>query len=730
LIAGGNTSGELPVASAELYDPKDNLSPFTFTGSLSDSRANATATLLPNGKVLVAGGGDANGFLVTTAELYDPATGTFSATGSLLNGREFAKATLLQNGKVLIVGGSGSSAELYDPVTGLFSSAGTMTTVRTLPTAILLSNGKVLIAGGGSTTAELYDPGAGFQDSRRAQIDTLSLSAATQPLVLNLAGAGFRASTEQAAGAAIGSEASSGDTQSAATNYPLLQLRRVDNDQQFFISPDPAQSWTYTSFTTPTLSGLPLGFYRATLFVNGIPSQARLISLAPALMVTAIGGDQQTARVNTQFSQPLQALVTDTNNNPVQGVSVSFTCAPATSGACTIADNALVSDINGLVSETVTANDESGSYAVQANVSGNPPATFHLTNTPGPTANLSMTGTPQSTQVNTAFSSTLQITLTDAFNNPVPGTVVMFSNPASGASAALSQSSVMTDSNGSAAITATANTIAGSYVVTANVGALSAQFSLTNSPGPAASIAALNGPAFTGTAGLALTTPPAVVVSDALGNPIAGVAVTFTTGDNSGSITDENPLTDSEGTAAAGSWTLAADPGTNTLQASAAGLTGSPVQFSADGSASVDVAVSMTNNRGFVQFGHTLDYVIVVTAAGPSNAHNVQVTDLLPSQLDAANAHWVCLPAIGASCIASGGGNLVSQAADIPTGGSVTFVLSATVLNDPDVNNDTITNSVNVSADGDTNMSNNTTTVVTQAVIFRNSFEAGSDGSH
>ncbi len=734
LIAGGDTSGELPVASAELYDPKDNFSPFTFTGSLSDSRAEATATLLPNGKVLIAGGGDANGFLVTTAELYDPATGIFSATGSLLNGREFATAILLPNGKVLIVGGSGSSsAELYDPATGLFSSAGTMTTARTQPTAILLPNGKVLIAGGGSATAELYDPGAGFQDSRRAQIDRLSLSAATQPLALNLAGAGFRASTEQAAGAAIGSEASSGDSQSAATNYPLLQLRRVDNDQQFFISPDATQLWTDTRFTTSTLSGLPLGFYRATLFVNGIPSQARLISLAPALIVTAIGGDQQTATVAAQFAQPLQVLVTDTDSNPIQGVSVSFPCTPASDGACIVPTSNQTSDIDGMVSVPITANHFSGNYTVQASAgSGNTPAVFTLSNAAGPAANLNPTGaTSQSTQVGTAFAIPLQVEVTDIFNNPVPNVIVRFLAPGSGATTTPTNVfSETTVANGEAEFDAGANTIAGSYVVTASVDPLSTQFNLTNTPAPAANIASQNGPDFNGTAGLALATPPAVVVTDAFGNPIAGVAVTFAAGDNSGSITEENPLTDSTGTASAGSWTLAADPGTNTLQASASGLAGSPVQFNAVGSASVDVAVTMTNNRGFVQFGHTLDYVIVVTAAGPSNAHNVLVTDLLPSQVDAANAHWVCLPAVGASCTASGSGDLVGQSADIPSGSSVTYVLSATVLDNQAVDNDTITNTVSVSVDGDTDPSNNTETVVTQAVIFRNAFEEGGDGSH
>jgi N-acetylneuraminic acid mutarotase len=144
--------------------------PWSVTGNLITPRAQHTATLLPNGKVLVVGG---NGPLVS-AELYDPATGIWSAAASLNTARSSHSATLLANGKVLVVGGSSAagifaSAELYDPTTNTWSAAASMTSARTVHTAILLSNGKVLVAGGvgglnGSgfpisiASAELYDP--------------------------------------------------------------------------------------------------------------------------------------------------------------------------------------------------------------------------------------------------------------------------------------------------------------------------------------------------------------------------------------------------------------------------------------------------------------------------------------------------------------------------------------------------------------------------------------------
>src|SRR6266513_3714758 len=99
---------------------------FVITGSLATARAGQpsghTATLLPNGKVLVAGGGDING-IHASAELYDPASGAWSATGSLATARSGHTATLLPNGRVLAAGGGDggsihASAELYDPASG------------------------------------------------------------------------------------------------------------------------------------------------------------------------------------------------------------------------------------------------------------------------------------------------------------------------------------------------------------------------------------------------------------------------------------------------------------------------------------------------------------------------------------------------------------------------------------------------------------------------------------
>ncbi len=170
LIAGGTDEHFDNLASTEIYDPETETS--SPTGSLSTARSQHTATVLPNHKVLVTGN-----IYSADNELFDPSTGSWTTTSPFLNARGSHTATLLSDGKVLVVGGRDyttlasnkytAGAEIYDPSTGVWTATGSLATERASHTSTLLQNGKVLVVGGSNestrnlNSAEIFDPATG-----------------------------------------------------------------------------------------------------------------------------------------------------------------------------------------------------------------------------------------------------------------------------------------------------------------------------------------------------------------------------------------------------------------------------------------------------------------------------------------------------------------------------------------------------------------------------------------
>ncbi len=169
LVAGGMANGGGALASAELYDPVGHT--MHMLPAMQERRLDHTATLLRDGRVLIAGG--YNGNDLASLEIFDPSTNRFQLAGSLMEGRSGHTATVLSDGRVLFIGGVGrgwsflSSAEVYDPATGRSEPVGSLSVPRESHTATLLPDGRVLVVGGHAgrrqdmtvyASAEIFSP--------------------------------------------------------------------------------------------------------------------------------------------------------------------------------------------------------------------------------------------------------------------------------------------------------------------------------------------------------------------------------------------------------------------------------------------------------------------------------------------------------------------------------------------------------------------------------------------
>jgi Bacterial Ig-like domain (group 1) len=265
-----------------------------------------------------------------------------------------------------------------------------------------------------------------------------------------------------------------------------------------------AFSGSATATATTNASGIAIapaltansqtGTYSVTASATGVATTASfsLTNLAQTpSSITATAGTPQSATVNSAFTTALQATVKDAGNNPVSGVTVTFT-APATGASAAFSGSATATattNASGIaIAPALTANSQTGTYTVTASAAGvATAASFSLTNLAQTPSSISASaGTPQSATVNSAFATALQATVKDSSNNPVSGVSVTFTAPATGAGAAFSGSATATTTTNASGIAIapglTANGQAGAYTVTASAAGVAtpANFSLTN----------------------------------------------------------------------------------------------------------------------------------------------------------------------------------------------------------------------------------------------------------
>lgn len=247
----------------------------------------------------------------------------------------------------------------------------------------------------------------------------------------------------------------------------------------------------------------------------------------------AVGaGDNQRAVVHSDFAAPLSVVVRDQDGNPYEGATVDFSAGSVGGATAQLASASAVTDARGVATVTATASDFAGTYAVTASVQGvNAPATFSLTNDPGPASTIAAqpSATPQTAQVDTSLAAPLAVLVRDSYGNVVPGVQVSFVTPGTGPTAVLSAASALSDALGVASVTAKAGTVKGDYEVTASVSGVAqpAVFSLTNQAGPPGKIAITNGDAQSSGVAAAFPQRLGVLVTDAFDNPLPAQRVYF-----------------------------------------------------------------------------------------------------------------------------------------------------------------------------------------------------------
>ncbi len=514
--------------------------------------------------------------------------------------------------KVIVQNGSGNTLPNI-PVT-FTAPAGT---AATTPTAIFNGSGNTITVNTDATGTATV-PAAFVKASQRASQYTVDVSAGTVTSTISLINAPGPAAT-------ISVSQGAGQQGTISTSLPISFVALVVDG---FGNPTPGVGVTFTapssgasgsfsgsltSLTTTSASGLATaaafafnsnaGVFNVvankTTAPLALPANFNLISIpGAATQIKTSQGASQTTVISTNFATVLQALVLDASNNPVPGIDVTFT-APSTGASATFAGGlatvTATTNASGIaIATTLTANTTAGTFNISAAFTGGS-VNFSMTNMPGAAASIAVNaGDNQSTTITLNFATSLSVIVKDAGGNVVPGAVITFAAPVSGASGLFGASTSTTaTTNASGIATATtfkANAIAGTYAITVTFGSITTSFTTITNLNPFAidvNIGSGQSTTITTTFGTLLSAK----VSTSGGAGIAGLVVTFTapgsgpSGAFGGSLT-KTATTDVNGIATATAFTANATGGVYTVTASVAGV-GTSASF------------TLTNNNPF-----------------------------------------------------------------------------------------------------------------------------------
>ncbi|SDR09609.1 Ig-like domain (group 1) [Pseudovibrio sp. Tun.PSC04-5.I4] len=434
---------------------------------------------------------------------------------------------------------------------------------------------------------------------------------------------------------------------STCCHRPRQRQNPVPNETVTFTAPSPAsltlrsnRNHDARSDQFDVTANSTVGAYTVVASVGGVATTADFPltnSVGAAASITADSGSPQDAVISTAFANPLVVTVLDSGTNPVPNVVVTFT-APSNGASLSSDVQTETTDAAGQISFIVTANSTVGAYTVEASVVGGATtADFSLTNTVGAAATISAdSGSPQDAVISTAFANPLVVTVLDSGTNPVPNVVVTFTAPSNGASLSSDVQTETTDAAGQISLSVTANSTVGAYTVEASVvgGATTADFSLTNTVGAAATITADSGSPQDAVISTAFANPLVVTVLDSGTNPVPNVVVTFTAPSNGASLSSDvqTETTDAAGqisfivtaNSTVGAYTVVASVvgGATTADFSLTNTVGAAATITADSGSPQDAVISTA-------FANPL--VVTVLDSGTNPVPNVVVTFTAPS---------------------------------------------------------------------------------------------------